>query len=221
MTMASSAIKICGLSTDRTLQAAVDAGADYVGLVHFPKSPRHLSLPRALRLAQSLPDSVHAVILLVNPDLALLQQVRDDFGQIIVQLHGHETAEDIASWRAATHLEFWKALPAITPRSLSKAEPYLQCASHILFDTPPPANAELPGGNGAIGNWPIFADFAPDYDWGLAGGLTPDNVADAIQTTHAPLVDVSSGVEDEPGVKNVDKIAAFCQAVKSAAKERI
>ncbi len=216
--MTGSAIKICGLSTDRTLQAAVDAGADYVGLVHFPKSPRHLSLPRALRLAQSLPDSVRAVILLVNPDLEILRQIRDDFGQIIVQLHGHETAEDITTWHEETHLEFWKALPAITPRSLNKAAPFVPCVSRILFDTPPPANSALPGGNGAIGNWPIFADFAPDYAWGLAGGLTPGNVVDAINATNAPLVDVSSGVEDEPGVKNVDKIAAFCQAVKTMNK---
>lgn len=213
------AIKICGLSNDRSLQAAVQAGANYVGLVHFPKSPRHLSLPRALRLAQSIPDNVRAVILVVNPDLALLQQIRDDFGQIIVQLHGHESPEDIAAWQAETHLEFWKALPAITPRSLTKAAPYAAAnsahAARILFDTPPPKGAQLPGGNGAIGNWPVFAGFAPDYDWGLAGGLTPANVASAIEATKAPLVDVSSGVEDEPGVKNVDKIAAFCQAVRA------
>ena len=208
------AIKICGLSSDRALKAAVDSGADYVGLVHFAKSPRHVTLPSALRLAQSLPESTRAVLLVVNPDRDLLCKIRDDFGHIIVQLHGYESPEDISLWRHETHIEFWKALPAMTTRSLTKAEPYIGCVSRILFDTPPPKGADLPGGNGAIGNWPVFKGFTPDYDWGLAGGLSPDNVVDAITATGAPLVDVSSGVEDEPGVKNVDKITAFCQAVR-------
>lgn len=209
------AIKICGLSNDRTLKTAVDCGADYVGLVHFPKSPRHVTLPSALRLAQSVPESTRVVLLVVNPDRDLLCKIRDDFGHIIVQLHGHESPEDISLWRDETHIEFWKALPAMTARSLDKAAPYTGCVSRILFDTPPPKGADLPGGNGAIGNWPVFEGFTPEYDWGLAGGLSPDNVVDAIKATGAPLVDVSSGVEDDAGVKNVDKISAFCQAVKS------
>jgi len=217
--MATATCKVRSVDKPHILMA-VDSRADYIGLVHFPKSPRHLALPRALRLAQSLPETIRTVLLLVNPDSDLLHSIADDFGHIIIQLHGHETPADIARWKTETHLEFWKALPAMTPRSLLKAEPYARHASRILFDTPPPKNTALPGGNGAVGNWSIFDEFAPDYDWGLAGGLNPDNVADAISTTATPLVDVSTGVEDAPGVKDVDKITAFCQAVHAYDADR-
>ena len=205
-------VKICGLSTPETLAAAVQAGADYVGLVHFEKSPRHLSLAQAARLRAEVPPHVTTVLLVVNlTPTALaegLREVRPD----VVQFHGSETPETLARFRAATGIEAWRALGVRDAASLADAARFHGAADRLLFDAPA---SGLPGGNGTRFDWDLLKAYKAPTPWGLAGGLTPANVAEAIRLTGAPLVDTSSGVESAPGIKDVDKIAAFCKAARS------
>jgi phosphoribosylanthranilate isomerase len=209
--MAGALVKICGLSTPETLAAAVQAGADYVGLVHFEKSPRHLSLPEAARLRGLVPPHVKTVLLVVNlPDAGLaeaLREVRPD----VVQFHGAETPEALARFRAATGIEAWRALGVRDAASLADAARFHGAVDRLLFDAPA---SGLPGGNGTRFDWDLLKAYRAPTPWGLAGGLTPTNVAEAIRLTGAPLVDTSSGVERSPGIKDVDKITAFCKAAR-------
>jgi phosphoribosylanthranilate isomerase len=204
-------VKICGLSTPETLAAAVAAGADYVGLVHFEKSPRHLSLAQAARLRAEVPPHVKAVLLVVNlTPTALaegLREVRPD----VVQFHGAETPETLARFRASTGIEAWRALGVRDAESLADAARFHGAADRLLFDAPA---SGLPGGNGTRFDWDLLKAYKAPTPWGLAGGLTPANVAEAIRLTGAPLVDTSSGVESAPGIKDVDRIAAFCKAAR-------
>ena len=206
-------IKICGLSTPDTIDAAVDAGATHIGLVHFEPSPRHVTLEDAARLRMRVPESVRVVLLTVNAqpeDLAnAITQVRPD----IVQFHGKETPQWVELVRQQTRLEVWKAVGVREPASLTRAAKWVGKADRLLFDAPAKA---LPGGNGEAFDWALIAGHEHRMDWGLAGGLTPDNVADAIAATGAPLVDASSGLETAPGVKDVDLIRRFCEAARNA-----
>ncbi|GIX20363.1 phosphoribosylanthranilate isomerase [Erythrobacter cryptus] len=205
-------VKICGLSTPETLAAALRAGASHVGFVHFAKSPRHLELAEAARLRALVPPQVKAVLLLVNPSAALLaeavQRVRPD----IIQFHGAEPPDLIARFRAETGIAAWRALGVRSAESLAEADRFAGAADRLLFDAPASA---LPGGNGTRFDWSLLAAYRGPTPWGLAGGLNPANVAEAIRLTGAPLVDTSSGVESAPGIKDVDKIAAFCKAARS------
>lgn len=205
-------VKICGLSTPETLAAALRAGASHVGFVHFAKSPRHLELAEAARLRALVPPQVKAVLLLVNPSAALLaeavQMVRPD----IIQFHGAEPPDLIARFRAETGIAAWRALGVRSAESLAEADRFAGAADRLLFDAPASA---LPGGNGTRFDWSLLAAYRGPTPWGLAGGLNPANVAEAIRLTGAPLVDTSSGVESAPGIKDVDKIAAFCKAARS------
>ena len=206
-----SLVKICGISTPETLSAAVRAGADYAGLVHFEKSPRHLSLTDAARLRALVPPTVKVVLLVVNPVSALLAEALREVRPDVVQFHGSETPEALARFRAETGVAAWRALGVRDADSLADAARFQGAADRLLFDAPA---SGLPGGNGTRFDWDLLkADRAPT-PWGLAGGLTPSNVAGAIRLTGAPLVDTSSGVESAPGVKDVDKIAAFCKAAR-------
>ncbi len=204
-------IKICGLSSSETIDAAVEAGASHIGLVHFEKSPRHVTLDRAAALRRHAGARIKTVLLLVNADPKMtalaIAAVRPD----IIQFHGSETPEWTDIIRKKVGLEVWKAVGLKDTQTLERIQRYEGKVDRILFDAPA---QKLPGGNGDAADWSLLAGFTPIYDWGLAGGLSPDNVADAIRQTGAPLVDVSSGVESAPGVKDVDKIHAFCQAVR-------
>lgn len=204
-------IKICGLSTETAIDAAVEAGATHIGLVHFAKSPRHLSLEQAAQLRNYAANRVRTVLLLVNADPALTGRAIDKVKPDIVQFHGSETPDWLKLVQDNSGLEIWKALGVKDQPTLAKSARYVGAADRLLFDAPAKA---LPGGTGTAFDWSLLADHEHQIDWGLAGGLDPDNVTDALNTTHAPLVDVSSGVESAPGVKQVDKIAAFCQAVR-------
>ncbi len=207
-------IKICGLSTPETIDAAVDAGATHVGLVHYPPSPRHVTLDQAAALRRRVPERVKVVLLLVNeqpkPTTDALQAVRPD----VIQFHGSETPEWLALLKVHSPFEIWKAFGVRDAASLEKAARYKDAAHRILYDAPAHA---LPGGNGLALDWSLLAGHSHAMPWGLAGGLNPDNVADAIARTGAPLIDASSGLESAPGVKDVDKIRAFVQAAKGAA----
>ena len=204
-------IKICGLSTEAAIDAAVDAGANYFGLVHFEKSPRHVSLERALELREYAGERIKSVLLLVNASPKLTGQSIDFVKPDVVQFHGGETAEWLGIIGRATKVELWKALGLQNAKTLESARRFDGIAARLLYDTPA---KKLPGGTGETFDWNLLADHEHVIDWALAGGLDVDNVGEALQTTNAPMVDVSSGVESAPGVKDVDRIAAFCQAVR-------
>ncbi len=202
-------VKICGLSTPDTIAAALHAGASHVGLVHFPKSPRHVSLAKAAMLRRDLPDTAKVVLLVVDPEPHGLTEAIRMIGPQVVQFHGAEPPDVLARTRAETGVEVWKALGVKDADALEKAARYKGAADRVLLDAPGEA---LPGGNGAAFDWKLLAGWQAPLPWGLAGGLTPANVADAIRLTGTTLVDTSSGVERSPGIKDVDKIAAFCKA---------
>lgn len=212
-------IKICGIRDRAAIDAAASVHADYIGFVFFAKSPRHLSFERAAGLAESAPASLRRIGLFVNaPDeeiAAGIRAARLDG----VQLHGDETPERVAAVKAATRIEVWKAVPVATRTDVPAARAYAGVADRILFDAKTPADAALPGGMGVRFDWRLLAGaggrFDPGAPWGLAGGLDASTVGEALATTHAPLVDVSSGVEDAPGVKSPAKIRAFCEAVRA------
>lgn len=204
-------IKICGLSTEATIDAAIAAGADYIGLVHFPKSPRHVSLERAAELRNYVANRIKTVLLLVNADPKATGKAIGEVKPDVIQFHGSETPDWLKLVQDNSGLEIWKALGVKDRPTLAKSSRYVGAADRLLFDAPAKA---LPGGTGTSFDWSLLAGHDHQIDWGLAGGLDPGNVADALNATHAPLVDVSSGVESAPGVKQVDRIAAFCQAVR-------
>ncbi len=207
-------IKICGISTPEALDRAIGCGASYVGFVHFPKSPRHLPLAEIMGLAGRVPSSVTAVALLVNPDQSQVEALWNDRRITTLQMHGDESPAQIVQYRQQFPFRYWKAIGVSAPRDLDLARPYAGIVDRVLFDAKPPVGSALPGGNGVRIDWAMLRGYRSDtLPWGLAGGLDPDNVAEAIRITGAPLVDVSSGVESAPGIKDMDKIAAFCKAV--------
>jgi phosphoribosylanthranilate isomerase len=208
--MAGTLVKICGLSTPETLAAAVQAGASHVGFVHFAKSPRHVSLADAAALRRQVPPHVKAVLLLVNPAADLLAEAVRIVAPDVVQFHGSETPETLARFRTAG-IEAWRALAVKDAASLAEAARFRGAADRLLLDAPA---SGLPGGNGTAFDWSLIASWQAPVAWGLAGGLTPANVGEAIRLTRAPLVDTSSGVERSPGIKDVDKITAFCKATR-------
>lgn len=205
-------IKICGLSNPETIAAACAAGASHVGLVHFAPSPRHVSIERAAQLRTHVESSVKTVLLVVEPERAVLEEAVSAIRPDVVQFHGKETPEQLAALRETLACEVWKALPVRSAQSLADAAAYAGVVDRVLLDAPPPVNSALPGGNGEGFDWTLLSGHDHRIPWGLAGGLTPDNVAEAIHATGAPLVDASSGLESAPGVKDVDRIAAFCKA---------
>ena len=206
-------VKICGLSTHETISAAVQAGAAYVGLVHFPKSPRHVSLAKAAMLRRDLPETAKVVLLVVNPDPHELAEAVRMIAPDVVQFHGQETPETLARFRAETGIAAWRAMAVKDAASLANVAQFRGAADRVLLDAPASA---LPGGNGTAFDWSLLAGWQAPLAWGLAGGLTPANVGDAIRLTGAPLVDTSSGVERSPGIKDVDKITAFLQSVAAS-----
>jgi len=209
--MAGTLVKICGLSTPGTLAAAVGAGASHVGFVHFAKSSRHLSLADAAALRRQVPTHVKAVLLVVNPAPALLDEAVRTIAPDVVQFHGQETPDTLARFRAETGIEAWRALAVKDAAALAEVAQFRGAADRVLLDAPATA---LPGGNGTAFDWSLLTGWQAPLPWGLAGGLTPANVAEAIRLTGAPLVDTSSGVERGPGIKDVDRIAAFCKAAR-------
>lgn len=209
--MSGTLVKICGLKSAETLAAAVGAGASHVGFVHFAKSPRHLALGEIAMLRRQVPGHVSAVLLLVNADAKLLDEAVRTVAPDVVQFHGGETPETLARFRADTGIAAWRALAVKDAASLADAARFRGAADRVLLDAPASA---LPGGNGNRFDWSLLAGWQAPLAWGLAGGLTPANVAEAIRQTGAPLVDTSSGVERSPGIKDVDKIAAFCKATR-------
>lgn len=209
-------IKICGLSSPKTIAAAAEAGATHIGLVHFEKSPRHVGLHEAAALRKSVPQGVKTVLLTVSADPETtgkaLELVRPD----VIQFHGAETPEWCGLVREKVGVEVWRAIGLRDESTLAKCERYIGKVDRLLYDAPPPQKATRPGGNGQSFRWDILKSHKHQIPWVLAGGLTPDNVAEAIATTGAEMVDTSSGVESGPGVKDPALIKAFCEAAQAA-----
>ena len=213
--MATPLIKICGLSTPATLDAAIAARADYVGLVFFAKSPRNVAPAQAAMLAARASGRAAVTGLFVDPDPDFLAEVLAAVPLDVIQLHGRETPAQVAAVAARHGIEVWKAIGVKTRADLAQADRYAGAAARVLYDAKPPAGADLPGGNGLRIDWSILKGIRPALPWMLAGGLDPQNVAEAIAITGAPAVDVSSGVESAPGIKDPTKIAEFCAAART------
>lgn len=206
-------IKICGIDRAEALEAAIAAGASHVGLVFFPPSPRFLKPAPAAALASQAKGRTIRVGLFVDPDDATLAEGVGS-GLDAIQLHGEESPARVAEVKGRFGLPVWKVLPIATSGDVVRADAYHGAADFLLFDAKTPKGA-LPGGMGLRFDWSLLAAYRGPTPWGLAGGLNPGNVADAVSRTGAPLVDVSSGVERAPGVKDVARIAAFCAAVRA------
>lgn len=209
------AIKICGLTDPAALEAAIRARADYAGFVFYPPSPRNLSLTDAAALSARAEGRIARVGLFVDPNDDTVAEALVAAKLDALQLHGGETPERAAQLKARFGLPVWKALPVAAKDDVARAGDYAGSADLVLFDAKTPKGA-IPGGLGLSFDWSLVAGWKGPLPWGLAGGLTPGNVAEAVGLTGAPLVDTSSGVESAPGVKDVDRIAAFCAAARSA-----
>lgn len=208
-------VKICGLRDADSVLAAVDAGADYIGFNFFPKSPRYVTPTQTGTLAQDIPPGVAKVGLVVNPDNALLDALMSDAALDFVQLHGAETPDRVAAVKARTGLPVIKVLGIAEEADLEQVPAYGAVADQLLIDAKPPKGATLPGGNGVAFDWSLVAHRRWPVPWMLAGGLTADNVAEAIQQTGAQQVDVASGVESAPGVKDAEMMRDFIAAANS------
>jgi phosphoribosylanthranilate isomerase len=213
-------IKLCGINTPDAMAASLRAGADLVGLVHFAKSPRHVSLHDAARLAAlARKDKAAApgiVVLLVDPDDDALRAVVATIAPDYIQLHGAETPARVTAIRALTHLPVIKALGVGEPSDLDRARDYLEAADHLLLDARPAPGADLPGGNGTVFDWSLVSALDPAFDFILSGGLTPETVGGAIAQVRPAGVDVSSGIERAPGVKDAARIEAFVRQARRA-----
>ncbi len=205
--------KICGISTPEALDAAIKGGASHVGFVFFAKSPRNLDPERARALAQQVPDHVGRVGLFVDPDPGFVASALSVVPLDVLQLHGAESPAFAASLGATHGKEIWKAIPVRTRADLDQGMKYRGAVQQLLYDAKPQRGAELPGGNGLRFDWTLLEGHVHAMPWVLSGGLDAANVAEAVRIAGAGTVDISSGVESAPGVKDVDKIAAFLQAV--------
>ncbi len=212
--MQKTGVKICGLTRLEDVVAAAEAGARYVGFVFFDKSPRNVSVEDARALAVEVPMGIAKVALVVNPSDAEIDAICEAVPLDMVQLHGSESPERVVEIRARTGLPVMKAVGIADADDLEKLALYEAVADQILVDAKPPKDADLPGGNGLSFDWRLISARRWAKPWMLAGGLAPDNVAQAVALTGAPQVDVSSGVESAPGVKDARRIAGFVSAAQ-------
>ena len=212
----SALVKICGLKTAAMVDAALDAGADMLGFVFFARSPRHVTLDAAAALGARVAGRARKVALTVDADDAALDAVVAALKPDLLQLHGRESPARTAAVAARCGLPVMKALGVATRDDLAVVSDYAPLCERLLFDAKPPEGAVLPGGNGLPFDWTLLAGYDPGVPWMLSGGLSPANVAEAVRRTGAPGVDVSSGVETAPGVKDAGLIRAFVAAARGA-----
>lgn len=208
-------VKICGLTSPDAVDAAVRAGAAYGGLVFHPKSPRYVPLEKARVLADAMRGKLKIVALIVDMDDAGIEAVIAAVKPDLLQLHGSESARRVAYIRGKFGVPVIKALPVADVSDLAAAVEYESAADMLMFDARPPKGAAYPGGHGAAFDWKILSGRTFTKPWFLAGGLDPDNVSRAIALSGALAVDVSSGVESAPGVKDAVRIADFVNATKT------
>lgn len=216
-------VKVCGLKTPEMLDAALDAGANFVGFVFFPPSPRNLSFEAAPALGARVRGRAKKVALTVDADDSVFERIVQALKPDMLQLHGHETPQRVADLKKHHGLPVMKALPIETQADLTAIDDYAPVADWILFDARPPRDATRPGGLGRPFDWTLLRDLNVARPFMLSGGLDANNVAEALRITRAPAVDVSSGVERAPGEKDADKIRAFVRAARAAdtTKEKV
>jgi phosphoribosylanthranilate isomerase len=213
----SETIKICGLSTRDSVDAALDAGADMIGLVRYERSPRHVSLEVGRALSQAAKGRAVVVALTVDPDDAELDAIMQDLAPDLLQLHGHESPARVAEIRARAGIPVMKAIGIADEVDLAAIPAYAAVSDRLLLDAKPPRDAgALPGGNGLAFDWRLIDALDPGLDFMLSGGLNPENVAEAAALANVSGIDVSSGVESAPGVKDPERIAAFVHAARAA-----
>lgn len=208
-------VKICGLTTRETLAAALDAGADMVGFVFFPASPRHVGLESARELGRQAQRRAQKVALTVDADDATFENIVETLRPDLLQLHGHETVARVRDLKQRFGLPVMKAIPVETSADLGAIAGYAAVSDRILFDARAPKGATRPGGLGAAFDWHLLEDLTLDRPFMVSGGLSADNIAEAVRITRAGGVDVSSGVERAPGVKDVDMIEKFIRAARA------
>jgi phosphoribosylanthranilate isomerase len=208
-------IKICGIKTEALLDAAIEAGADMVGFMHFPRSPRHLELDPIGELISLARGRIETCVVLVNPDNTLVAQVAA-LGPDWIQLHGPETPHRVEAIRDEAGIAVMKVCSIGGPEDVAHVAGYADIADRILLDTKPPKGADRPGGLGEPFDWALLKALDPSLGFMLSGGLTPDTVASAIKAVHPMGVDVSSGVEKAPGVKDAGLIRAFIEKARAA-----
>lgn len=209
-------VKICGIRTPETLRAAVDGGARAIGFVFYPPSPRAIATEAAANLVRMMPSGVSAVGLFVDASDEQIQAVTARVPLEMLQLHGEESPRRVAEIRGRFALKVMRAIRVATAADLSVLSAYEAAADWILFDAKPPRNVTaLPGGTGIAFDWRLLDGVKPARPWMLSGGLDAGNLAEAVDATGTRMVDVSTGVEDRPGVKSVERIAAFLAAAKA------
>mgnify|MGYP000427159972 FL=1 len=209
MTQRPTRVKICGLTSPEAIKGAAQAGATYGGLVFYEKSPRHLSLAKAREVALAAPPGFAKVALVVNPQDAFLEEMLSQVPIDILQLHGAEQPQRVQQIKQSTGLPIMKALGIATAQDLREIDRYAEICDQLLIDAKPAPGAKLPGGNGLAFDWQLLENHTWKIPWMLAGGLTPDNVAQAVRVTQARQIDVSSGVESAPGTKDMEKMRNF------------
>jgi phosphoribosylanthranilate isomerase len=202
-------VKLCGIKDAAVLDLAVANGADYVGFIFYPPSPRALDIFAAAELASSVPDHVSTVGVLVDPDDRTLDGLLAHVSLDILQLHGAETPERVMAIREHTGCRIMKAIRVREPADLDEAAAYVDMVDFLMLDAKPPAGALLPGGNGEPFDWALLKAFECKRPWALAGGIHADNLASAVERAGAAIYDVSSGVESAPGVKDPERVRAF------------
>lgn len=208
-------IKICGIKSLDMLETTIAAGADMVGFMHFPRSPRHVSIEDIATLISTARGRIQTCVVLVNPDNSCVAEVAA-LGPDWIQLHGPESAHRVEAIRAEAGVEIMKALPIGSAEDVSHVAAFADIADRILLDAKPPKGADRPGGLGETFDWALLEGLDPATPFMLSGGLTPDTVAAAIRTVRPMGVDVSSGVETAPGVKDKQLIEAFIRNARSA-----
>lgn len=213
-------IKICGLKTDETLAAALAGGASHVGFIFFAKSPRYVEPVEAGRLRQSAVGRAKAVAVSVDADDAFLDRIVAEMRPDMLQLHGSESPARVAEVKARHGLPVMKAMAISEAADLERIKPFIGIADRFLFDAKPPKGSQLPGGNGVAFDWKLLAALDADVDYMLSGGLNAANVGDALRQANPPGIDISSGVESAPGVKDAALIEQFFRAVRAARDDR-
>lgn len=211
-------VKICGIRTIDAAIAAINDSADFLGFIHFPKSPRHLTL-NAMKGLMSAIRGVNAniplVSVVVNPENDLLERLRDEVKPDLIQLHGKETPQRVAEIAALTNTPLIKAVSVSEKGDLDGASAYEPHVRYMMFDAKAPKDAALPGGLGLSFDWTIMQGYSGAKPWFLAGGLSVENAAEAVRLSGAPMLDISSGVESAPGVKDTGLISGFLRAAKA------
>ena len=208
-------IKICGIKTSAILDAAIEAGADMVGFMHFTRSPRHVSIEDLATLIGEARGRIQTCVVLVNPDNSCVAEVAA-LGPDFIQLHGPESPHRVEAIRVEAGVEIMKAVPIGSAEDVEYVKQFVDVADRILLDAKPPKGADRPGGLGHTFDWNLLKALDPSISFMLSGGLTPDTVADAIQTIRPFGVDVSSGVESAPGVKDKRLVEAFIRNARAA-----